>query len=346
MELFLRPPRMDYLAGSAGRVGGCICSGDNSPLPFCPSGGWHCLRSFRGVVGGLEFRFLCGGRLLDRGGSLLARRVVCIAVCLAATLFGIALLATIYGLFNARWIRVSRMTVRLPHLPDVWQGRTAALVTDLHLGPLFGSGFLRRIIKRLRSLQPDVIFISGDLFDGTTLGVDQLVAPWSEFSTRRGIYYVTGNHDEFSDRNLFINAVTRTGVQVLNNEKIFLDGLQIVGVHDSESGNPTELRAILRQVQIDPRHPSILLAHRPVNLSVVEEEGISLQLSGHTHGGQIWPWNLLVSLIYGGFGSGLSRLGKLQVYTSNGVGAWGPPLRVGTKSEIVLIRFEEELNQN
>lgn len=264
---------------------------------------------------------------------------------LAATLFGIAFLVTIYGLANARWIRVSRVTIRLPHLPEVWQGRTAALVTDLHLGPLLGAGFLRKVIARLRSLQPDVVFISGDLFDGTTLGVDQLVAPWSEFSTRRGIYYVTGNHDEFADRSLFINAVKCTGVQVLNNEKISLDGLQIVGVHDSESGNPIELRSLLRQVQIDQRNPSILLAHRPVNLSVAEEEDISLQLSGHTHGGQIWPWNLLVSRIYGRFGSGLSRLGKLQVYTSNGVGSWGPPLRVGTKSEIVLLRFEDELNQ-
>ena len=260
----------------------------------------------------------------------------------AAILFGIAFLATIYGLINARWIRVTRVTVRLPHLPEAWQGRTAALVTDLHLGPLFGAGFLRRVIGRLRILRPDVVFISGDMFDGSTLGVEQLVAPWRKYSARRGIYYVTGNHDEFAERSIFIDAVKSTGVQVLNNEKLSLDGLQVVGVHDTEAGNPTELRAILRQVQIDPRHPSILLAHRPVNLSVAEEEGISLQLSGHTHGGQIWPWNLLVSRIYGGFASGLSRLGKLQVFTSNGTGTWGPPLRVGTKSEIVLIRFEEE----
>jgi hypothetical protein len=113
-----------------------------------------------------------------------------------------------------------------------------------------------------------------------------------------------------------------------------------------EAGNPTELRSILRQAQIDRRQPSILLAHRPVNLSIAEEEGISLQVSGHTHGGQIWPWNLVVLRVYGRFASGLSRLGKLQVYTSNGVGTWGPPLRVGTKSEIVLIRFEDELSQN
>ena len=264
---------------------------------------------------------------------------------LAAILFGIAFLAAVYGLINARWIRVSRVTVRLPHLSEAWQGRTAALVTDLHLGPLARGAFLRRVIARLRSLRPDIVFISGDMFDGSTLGVDQMVAPWLKYSARRGIYYVTGNHDDFAERSIFINAVKRTGIQVLNNEKITIDGLQIIGVHDTEAGNAAELRSILRKAHIDKNQASILIAHRPVNLSVAEEEGISLQLSGHTHGGQIWPWNLVVSRIYGRFASGLSRLGKLQVYTSNGVGTWGPPLRVGTRSEMILIQFEEELGR-
>ena len=264
----------------------------------------------------------------------------------AATLFGVAFLTAVYGLINGRWIRVSRITVRLRNLPDAWQGRTAALVTDLHLGPLFGAGFLRRVVARLRVLQPDAVFISGDMFDGSPLGVDELAAPWREFSTPRGVFYVTGNHDEFVDRSIFLKAVGQTGIRVLNNEKVNVDGLQVIGIHDSEAENPTELRLILRQVQVDRLRPSILLAHRPVNLPESEAEGVSLQLSGHTHGGQIWPWNLLVSRIYGKAARGLSRLGKLQVYTSNGVGTWGPPLRVGTKSEIVLIRFEIDPRPN
>lgn len=265
---------------------------------------------------------------------------------LATILFGIAFVATVYGLINAAWIRVSRVTVDLPHLPETWQGRTVALITDLHLGPLSGTAFLRRVIARLRFLKPDAVLISGDMFDGPTLGLDHLVSPWREFSTPRGIFYVTGNHDEFAERSIYLEAAKRTGIRVLNNEKVLVDGLQIVGVHDSEAENPTELRSILRQVQIEGMHPSILLAHRPVNLSVAEEEGISLQVSGHTHNGQIWPWNLLVSRIYGRFAYGLNRLGKLLVYTSNGVGTWGPPLRVGTISEIVLIRLEKERAQD
>jgi predicted MPP superfamily phosphohydrolase len=259
---------------------------------------------------------------------------------LAAAWFGLAFLATACGLINARWIRVSRITVHLPHLPARWQRRTAALVTDLHLGPLSGARFLRRVIARLRSLQPDLVFISGDMFDGPTHGLDSLVEPWREFTPDDGIFYVTGNHDEFAERSLYLDPVRRVGIQVLDNAMVSLDGLQLVGVHDSEAGDAAELRSILRGARIDRQRPSILLAHRPVNLAMAEEAGISLQLSGHTHRGQIWPWNLMVSKIYGRFAYGLGRLGKMQVYTSSGVGTWGPPLRLGTRSEIVLIRFE------
>lgn len=180
------------------------------------------------------------------------------------------------------------------------------------------------------------------MFDGPTLGLDQLVVPWREYSAPQGIFYVTGNHDEFAERSLYLDPARRVGLQVLNNEKVTLDGLQLVGLHDSEAGNPNKLREILNKLQIDRQEPSILLAHRPINFSVAEEAGISLQLSGHTHGGQIWPWNLLVSRIYGRAAHGLSRLKNLQIYTSYGVGTWGPPLRVGTNSEIVLIQFEKE----
>ena len=178
------------------------------------------------------------------------------------------------------------------------------------------------------------------MFDGTTAALDRLVAPWREFSAPQGVYYVTGNHDEFAERSIYLRAVEKVGIRVLNNEKVVIDGLQIVGVHDSEAGDAGELRRILRRARLDRRHASLLLAHQPANLAVTEEEGISLQLSGHTHRGQMWPWNLLVARIWGRFAYGLQRLGNLQIYTSSGAGTWGPPLRVGTKAEIVLIRFE------
>ena len=259
---------------------------------------------------------------------------------LAPVLFGAALLTSIYGLINAAWIRVARVTVPLPDLPTAWRGRTAALVTDLHLGNFAGPAFLRRVLSRLRALQPDAVLISGDMFDGSPVDLDRLVADWRTFSADRGVFYVTGNHDEFAERSIYLRAVEKTGIRVLNNEKVVVAGLQIVGVHDGETEQAESLREVIRRADLDPRLPSILLAHRPVNLAVAEAEGISLQLSGHTHSGQFWPWNLVVARIYGRFAHGLSRLGRLSVYTSSGVGTWGPPLRVGTQAEIVLIRFE------
>lgn len=260
---------------------------------------------------------------------------------IAAVLFGAAFLATAVGLINAAWLSITRVTVALPNLPEAWRGRTVALVTDIHLGHISQPRFLRRIIARLRSAQPDAVFVSGDMFDGNPVRVNELVAGWQGYSPARGIYYIAGNHDEFVDRRIFLEAVSRTGVRVLNNEKRLVDGLQIVGVHDSEAEDPKTLREVLQRARLDTEQPSILLAHRPVNLAVAEEAGISLQLSGHTHHGQMWPWNLLVRRIYGPFAYGLHRLKTMWVYTSSGAGTWGPPLRLGTKSEIVLIQLEK-----
>ena len=259
---------------------------------------------------------------------------------IVVVVFGLAFLASVYGLVNAAWIRVTRITVNLPDLPEAWRGRRAALVTDLHLGNVRGRPFTRRIVARLQRLQPDAVFISGDMFDGTEADLDWLVAPWSKLSVPRGTYFVTGNHEEFSSHNEFLDAIGRTGVRVLTNEKVDVDGLQIVGVHDGEAGEPQTLRAVLQSTQLDNRRPSILLAHQPSNPAIAAEAGISLQLSGHTHGGQIWPWSWVAALVHGRFNYGLNRLGELQVFTSSGVGTWGMPMRVGTKSEIVMLRFE------
>ncbi len=259
---------------------------------------------------------------------------------IVVVVFGLAFFACVYGLVNAAWIRVTRITVNLPNLPEAWRGRSAALVTDLHLGNVRGRPFTRHVVARLQRLQPDAVLISGDMFDGTEADLDWLVAPWSKLSVPRGTYFVTGNHEEFTSRNKFVDAIGRTGIRVLNNEKVDVDGLQIVGVHDGEAGEPQTLRAVLQSTQLNDRRPSILLAHQPSNPAIAAEAGISLQLSGHTHGGQIWPWSWVAALVHGRFNYGLNRLGALQVFTTSGVGTWGMPMRVGTKSEIVLIRFE------
>ena len=259
---------------------------------------------------------------------------------LAAVCFGLGLVAGLCAIVNAACTRVVRITVKLPNLPATWRGRTAALVSDLHLGHVRNTGFLRRIVRKLSRLQPDVLFIAGDLFDGTAVDLAPLAKPWAEFSAPLGSYFITGNHEQFTSPGKFLDAVRQSGIRVLENEKIILDGLQIVGVHDRDSGNVEKFQWILRQAALDRNVASILLVHNPNRLPVAAEAGISLQLSGHTHHGQFFPFTAIVSRIYGKYAYGLNRFGDLAVYTSCGVGTWGPPMRLGSNPEIVLIQFE------
>ncbi len=261
-------------------------------------------------------------------------------LAIAAALFGLAILAGLYGIINAASIRVRRISVKLRGLPLPWRGRVAALVTDTHLGHVKGYTFLSRIVGKLRQLGADVIFFSGDLFDGTMVDAQRIVSPLKQLSPRFGSYFVTGNHEEFSDPAKYLDALTSSGVHVLHNEKITLDGLQVVGVPYSESGDAQHYQSILESADLDRERASVLLAHVPHGLAIAEQQGISLQLSGHTHGGQMFPFTWFTSRIFGEFTYGLQRFGELLIYTSSGAGTWGPPMRVGTQPEIVLIRFE------
>jgi hypothetical protein len=167
-----------------------------------------------------------------------------------------------------------------------------------------------------------------------------LLRPWKGYSGKAKIFYVAGNHEEYPGRMKFLDAASRVGIFILHNQKIELDGLQIIGVHDREMHDAAEYGEILRGTKIDGQRASVLLAHEPINMAVPEAAGVSLQLSGHTHGGQFLPWTFMALRVHGRFNHGLNRLGNLLVYTSFGAGTWGAPMRLGTKSEIILIRLE------
>ncbi len=259
---------------------------------------------------------------------------------IARVLFSLALAVCVYGLLNARWIRVRRVAVKLPNLPQSWRGRSGLLLSDLHLGHINGLRFCRRMVARAAGLRPDIVFIPGDLFDGTEADSHRLAAPFRELSAPFGLYFSTGNHDEFGGADHYAEVLTRTGIRVLSNEKVVVDGLQVVGVPYGDSTYPIRLRATLDALCLDPGSASILLNHVPNRLPIVEQAGVSLQLSGHTHGGQLFPFSWLTRRVFGKFTYGLQRFGALQVFTSSGAGTWGPPMRVGTHPEIVLMRFE------
>jgi uncharacterized protein len=270
---------------------------------------------------------------LRLGGVRMERRYFILAF------LGLAVVVTAYGVINGEWTRVRRITVKLSKLPESWRGRTAVLVSDIHLGNYRTFGFARRVVKMVLRLKPDVVFIAGDLYDGTPADLARLAEPLRMLQPPLGAFFVEGNHEEFSDRTKYVKAVAATGVRVLDNEKVILDGLQIVGVTYRDATHGEHFRKTLRRTGFDRGQASILLTHAPDRVQVSAEEGISLQLSGHTHHGQFWPWTLAAERMYGKFVYGLQRLGELHVYTSTGAGTWGPPLRVGSNPEIVAIDF-------
>jgi len=258
---------------------------------------------------------------------------------IASVLFVAALLTGIYGLVNARVIRIRRITVALRGLPESWRGRKAVMLSDLHLGNVNGAGFARRMVAMAAELKPDIVFIPGDVFDGTSADLDRLIAPFKELATPFGTYFSTGNHEEFSSSEKYVAAVERAGMRNLHNERVTVDGLHIAGVPFGDSTSPISLKAVLDGMRLNPVEANILLNHMPSRLPIVERAGVSLQLSGHTHGGQLAPFNWMTRRIFGRFTHGLQRFGELQVYTSSGAGTWGPPMRVGTEPEIVLLTF-------
>ena len=258
---------------------------------------------------------------------------------LGGVLYGMAALVGLYGLVNARILRVRRIAVQLPNLPASWKGRRAVLFSDLHLGHINSARFCRRTVAKAASFEPDIVFLPGDLFDGTKANLDRLVAPLKELTPPLGIYFSTGNHEEFTDPTQYIEAIGRAGIRVLKNELVDVDGVQVAGVFYHSSTTPLRMKAALDSMKLDRARPSILLNHAPTRLPTVEQAGFSLQLSGHTHGGQIVPITWITQSIYGPFTGGLHRFGALQVYTSTGAGTWGPPMRIGTRPEMIVLEF-------
>lgn len=259
---------------------------------------------------------------------------------LARVLFALAAVAGIYGIFNAGYTRITRTTVRLANLPEAWRGRKAALISDLHLGHVRNVSFLRRIVAYVLREKPDAIFIAGDLYDGTAIDAKRAAEPLNALTAPQGVYFVAGNHEQFGDDSKYLRAVAAAGVRVLSNEKVEAEGLQIIGVPYRHAVHDGHFASVLAGIGVDRDRASILLTHAPDHPQVAEAAGVSLQLSGHTHVGQFIPWSWMARRIYRQFVYGLSRIGKMQVFTSSGAGTWGPPLRLGSNPEIVVLQFE------
>ncbi|MFE3739775.1 metallophosphoesterase [Streptomyces sp. NPDC059134] len=252
-----------------------------------------------------------------------------------------AALATVgYGTYGVlRGPSVKRVTVPLAKLPRAAHGFRIAVVSDIHLGPILGSAHTRRIVRTINSTRPDLIAVVGDLVDGTVRNLGSAAEPLSGLEAPHGSFFVTGNHEYFSGAAEWVDHVRELGLRPLENERVEIAGFDLAGVNDiageSEGEGPDFVKALGDR---DPARASVLLAHQPVVIHDAVRHGVDLQLSGHTHGGQLWPGNLLA-----GFANptvaGLERYQDTQLYVSRGAGAWGPPVRVGAPSDITVVEL-------
>jgi len=258
----------------------------------------------------------------------------------------LALLAVVIGFINARRVaRVHDVTIAVPGLPSALQGFRIVQLSDVHVGPTIKAGYVNAIVDAANALQPDVIALTGDLVDGSVVQLQRHTHPFGRLVARHGVYAVTGNHEYYSGARQWVAELQRLGIDVLMNEHRVLhhrdERLVLAGVTDfnaaafdpEQASNPQAAAA-----NAPAGVPRVLLAHQPRSAPAAQAAGFDVQLSGHTHGGQFWPWNFFVPLQQP-FVAGLHRLGSLQVYVSRGTGYWGPPMRLGARSEITRIRL-------
>jgi predicted MPP superfamily phosphohydrolase len=245
-----------------------------------------------------------------------------------------------YGTYGVlRGPKVKRVTVPLAKLPRSAHGYRIAVVSDIHLGPALGRGFAQRVVDTINATQPDLIAVVGDLVDGSVKDLSPAAEPLAGLRARDGAFFVTGNHEYFSGAEQWVEKVRDLGLRPLENARTELPGFDLAGVNDlagtDEGQGPDFTRALGDR---DRSRAAVLLAHQPIVIHDAVRHGVDLQLSGHTHGGQLWPGNLIADLTNPTL-AGLERYGDTQLYVSRGAGAWGPPVRVGAPSDITLVEL-------
>jgi predicted MPP superfamily phosphohydrolase len=237
---------------------------------------------------------------------------------------------------------VKKVKVPLARLKRSLDGYTIVQLSDVHVGPTIGVAFIRDLVARVNALEPDLVAITGDLVDGSVEELGALVQPLAGLRAKDGVFFVTGNHEYYSGANEWVRFLGTLGVKVLRNERVHVrDGLEVAGVDDWTAhhfgiGHGADLPGAM--VGRDPERTVVLLAHQPKAIEEAERHGVDLQLSGHTHGGQLFPFNFLVRLQQP-YVAGLHEHGRAKIYVSRGTGYWGPPMRLGAPAEITRIEL-------
>ena len=241
---------------------------------------------------------------------------------------------------------IHEVPVRLARLPRQLSGLTIAQISDLHVGRTIGEREVRRVVEATNRLRPDLVAITGDLVDGSVRMLEEAVAPLAGLKARHGVFFVTGNHEYYSGAPAWMAHLSRLGIRVLRNERVEIGdrgaSIDLAGIDDWRSagmapGHGPDLAAAL--TGRDPERALVLLAHQPRGVEDGARAGVELQVSGHTHGGQIFPFTLATALVYPYLHGlyGVEGVNGSQIFVSRGTGYWGPPLRLGSPPEIARI---------
>ncbi|OGQ89750.1 MAG: hypothetical protein A2289_10565 [Deltaproteobacteria bacterium RIFOXYA12_FULL_58_15] len=240
-------------------------------------------------------------------------------------------------------VSVRRVAVTLGRLPAALNGMTIAQITDLHVGRGVGKSYVEEVVRQVNNLRPDIIAITGDLADGSPAELAEAVQPLAQLHASHGVYFVAGNHDHYSGIEPWKQFLRQINIQVLHNQRVSIEHkghfLELAGVDDpagANNGGGPDVAAALAGV--DPTREVVLLAHRPSEIFAAAKEGVGLQLSGHTHGGQFWPFTWFAHLVFP-YVSGLHQHDNTQIYVSRGAGYVGPPVRVGAPAELTLVEL-------
>lgn len=256
--------------------------------------------------------------------------------------FLLALLFSAVSVFRALSPVVKRISVQIKDLPLYWENKTIVMISDVHLGPIYRQRFLERTISRINSLKPTMVVIAGDLFDGMEADFFWLHEPFKRLKASQGVYYAIGNHDLYLGLKHIKELFRESDIRVLNNERVERKGLQIIGLNYFKNKSLSLDKMIISRLGYKKEDPSVLLWHEPRHIAAAKAAGIDLMLSGHTHDGQLWPFNFIAKWVYRGYNFGLYQEGDFSLYVSCGLGTWGPPLRNTGRAEIVAIRLEKK----
>lgn len=280
----------------------------------------------------------------------------------AAIFLAIAAAGSVFGLWAAFHPVIRDVSIPVRHLPPAWENRTIIQLSDVHLGHMHGSNFARRVVDLVNAQNPDLVVVTGDLLDGMGGPYAQNLKPLDDIQAEKGMFFVTGNHEHYVGLTQALGFIEKTSLKILDNEMVEIDGLEIVGVSYPGIKSASEIKNVYLPKK--PDKARIVLFHTPTEMGIglesIEDRHFTnywmpdttfdlnktldadVQLSGHTHHGQLFPINFITGLLYAGHDYGLSSDGGFQLYTTSGTGTWGPPMRTAGRSEIVRIRLVQK----